>query len=712
MKKITRILCILMLMLLLGSIVPMFAAASPYSTYTYSISGQARISPDVYVPDRVVSSYEIGLDTELKEPKDIFIDKNMNIYLSDTGNNRIVVCNSEFKFRFEISTFNNEHGVPDSLSEPMGTFVNDEYIYVCDKQNARIVVFDLLGNFVRTIGAPTADVMGEDTVFTPVAIGVSDSGRMYVVSAATYSGVFALDEDGNFQTFVGTQKVSVPLAMRIRRMLFPNTVSISYISPEYNNLALDNDGYIWVTSNSMDDADLISAIESSNADYAPVKRMNSAGDDITTRNGFFIPAGEINFDRTTKKSSSSDVITGPSSIVDVAIGPNGMWSILDEKRSKIYTYDSEGNMLFAFGDKGAQLGNLKKGAALAYFGSDLYVVDSEASSVTIYKRTEYGDVIDNALYYNRLRIYSSALENWREILKRNNNFDAAYVGVGRNLHQQGEYNEAMKYFKTADSTANYSDSYKALRREWIGKYFLVVVAIIVVVLFLLAKGLGYVAKVNKNATAKGGKRTFKEEVLYAFYVMMHPFDGYWDLKHEKRGSVRASILIVILAALSVAYNNVGSGYLYSGSGSATGSVFGGISTVAAPLLLWCIANWCLTTLFDGEGTLKDIFIASSYSLMPIPIFFIPVTIVSNFATRDEKSFISLFIGIALVWTGMLLFFGIMTTHGYSMGVNIGMTIFTIVEMMFIVFLIILFTNLIQRMVSFVTDIITELSYRS
>ena len=98
--------------------------------------------------------------------------------------------------------------------------------------------------------------------------------------------------------------------------------------------------------------------------------------------------------------------------------------------------------------------------------------------------------------------------------------------------------------------------------------------------------------------------------------------------------------------------------------------------------------------------------------MPIPIFFIPVTIVSNFATRDEKSFISLFIGIALVWTGMLLFFGIMTTHGYSTGVNIGMTIFTIVAMMFIVFLIMLFTNLIQRMVSFVTDIITELSYRS
>lgn len=710
MKKISRILCMVMLMLLLGSIVPMFAVSSPYSTYTYSITGRTLISPDVYVPDRVVTSYEIGTDLELKNPKDIFVDKNMNIYLSDTGNNRIIVCDSEFKFRFEISNFNNEHGVPDSLSEPMGTYVNDEYIYVCDKKNARIVVFDLLGNFVRTIGAPTADVMGEDTVFTPVAIGVSESGRMYVVSAATYSGVFALDEDGNFQTFVGTQKVSVPLSMRIRRFLFPNTVSISYISPEYNNLAMDDEGYIWVTSNSMDDEDLISAIDGNNADYAPVKRMNSAGDDITTRNGFFIPAGEIVFNRT-KSASTGDQINGPSSIVDVAIGPNGMWSILDEKRSKIYTYDSEGNLLFAFGDKGAQLGNLKKGAALAYFGSDLYVVDSEASSVTIYKRTEYGDVIDNALYYNRMRIYSSALENWREILKRNNNFDSAYVGVGKNLQQQSEYKEAMKYFKTASASTNYSEAYKSLRREWIGKYFLLVVAIICVALFLVVKGLGYVNKVNKNATAKAGKRTFKEEVLYAFYVMMHPFDGFWDLKHEKRGSIRASIFIIALASLSVAYNKIGSGYLYSG-GSGSGAIFMGISTVIVPLLLWCVANWCLTTLFDGEGTLKDIFIASSYSLMPLPVFLIPVTIVSNFATLDEKNFISLFSGIAMVWLGMLLFFGIMTTHGYSMGLNIGMTIFTIIAMMFIVFLIMLFANLIQRMVGFVTDIITELSYRS
>ncbi|MBQ0010897.1 MAG: YIP1 family protein, partial [Ruminococcus sp.] len=445
-----------------------------------------------------------------------------------------------------------------------------------------------------------------------------------------------------------------------------------------------------------------------------VKRMNSAGDDITVRNGFFIPAGEINF-MPGMKNATSEFITGPSSLVDVAIGPNGMWSVLDQKRSRIYTYDAEGNLLFAFGDIGHQLGNLSQPTAMTYFGADLYVLDS---GITIYKRTEYGDVIDNALYYNRIRNYSSALENWQEILKRNNNFDAAYVGVGKNLYSQGHYAEAMEFFKTANDTENYSEAFKALRREWVGKYFLVVVAVIVVVLVLVVKGLSYVGKVNKAGDTKVGKRTFKEELLYAFYVMVHPFDGFWDLKHEKCGSVRAAIAVLVLAAASLAYKNVGSGYLYSattsGKGTSVGSVFTGIASVAIPLLLWCIANWCLTTLFDGEGTLKDIFITSCYSLMPIPVLIIPTTIASNFLTLDpaENNFVTLLTGLALVWVGLLLFFGIMTTHGYSMGLNIGMTILTIVAMLFIVFLCMLFTNLITRMVSFITDIVLEISYRS
>ena len=31
-----------------------------------------------------------------------------------------------------------------------------------------------------------------------------------------------------------------------------------------------------------------------------------------------------------------------------------------------------------------------------------------------------------------------------------------------------------------------------------------------------------------------------DSINYAFYVLFHPFDGFWDLKHEKKGTIRAA----------------------------------------------------------------------------------------------------------------------------------------------------------------------------
>jgi hypothetical protein len=372
-------------------------------------------------------------------------------------------------------------------------------------------------------------------------------------------------------------------------------------------------------------------------------------------------------------------------------------------------------MLFAFGDQGSQLGNLSSPTAITYAGSDIYVLDSVLNSITVFKRTDYGDVIDLALEHNNNREYSLGYQDWQEILKRNVNFDAAYVGIGKNLYRQGKYEEAMDYYKSAHETTNFSIAFKAWRKAATEKYIIVVLIVIVALVVLISKFFGYVGKKNKAGVAKVGKRTLWEEFLYGFYVMMHPFDGFWDLKHEKRGSVRGAICIVVLTAASLLYQTVGSAYLFGGSsssGQGRGNVFGIVIAFCIVFALWCIANWCLTTLFDGEGTLKDIFIATAYALMPIPLLTIPATIATNFCSLTEAEMITLVLGLSYVWTGMLIFFGSMTTHGYSMGRNILITIFTLVGMIFILFVAVLFWNLITRMVSFVTDIVTELSYRA
>ena len=717
MKKLSRVLALLLsFVLLAGMFCQLSAAGAPYQTYTYSIEGEVQTSPHAYTPDKSITSYEMNLPGSLNAPRDIFVDEKGNgyIYISDKdekGNGRVIVCDSNFIYLYTISSFVNEQGVPDNLKSPAGLFIFENLLYVCDTDNARIVIFDTTTReFHSIIDAPNADIMGSDTLFRPVAVGVNASGTTYIVSDQTYSGVIALNPDGSFQAFLGAQKTAVSLAVRIRRMIFPTITTESYISTPYQNLTMDDEGQIWATIifGTEEEKSLTNAIQTLSTDptYAPIKRLNAKGDDIMVRNGFAMPAGEIMFSDIKDDSMTKEI--GPSKLVDIAMGPNGMWSVVDSKRGKIYTYDLEGNLLFAFGDKGQQLGHLSSPVAITYCGSDIYVLDNVLNAIVVYKRTDYGDVIDTALKNNADRKYSAAYDNWRDILRRNQNFDAAYVGIGKNLYRQGQYEEAMDYYQNASETTNYSIAFQAWRKQATEKSILWIILIAIVLIVILSKAFGYVGRKNKEGIIKVGKRTLWEEFLYGFYVILHPFDGFWDLKHEKRGSVRGGLCILLLTVLAVVYNNIGSAYLFGGGGRV--NIVGPMVSVLVLVGLWCLANWCLSTLFDGS--LKDIFVATSYALVPIPLIMIPATIATHFCSLAEAEFITLAIGIAYVWTAMLIIFGSMTTHGYSMGRNLAISFFTIVGMVFILFMAVLFWNLITRMISFVTDIVTEISYRT
>jgi hypothetical protein len=216
--------------------------------------------------------------------------------------------------------------------------------------------------------------------------------------------------------------------------------------------------------------------------------------------------------------------------------------------------------------------------------------------------------------------------------------------------------------------------------------------------------------VNKRAATAGGKRTFKEELLYGFYVILHPFDGFWDLKHEKRGSVRAALVFIVITVLTFFYEAIGAGYVINPQGSFT-TVWAQAISVLVPFLLFAVANWCLTTLFEGEGSFKDIVVAMSYSLLPLPMLIIPATIMSNVVISNEVKLLNLLTSAAFIWVGILLFFGTQVTHDYSLGKNM-LTIFgTLIGMIFIMFIGILFTTLLGKIVSLISNIIIEITYR-
>ena len=182
------------------------------------------------------------------------------------------------------------------------------------------------------------------------------------------------------------------------------------------------------------------------------------------------------------------------------------------------------------------------------------------------------------------------------------------------------------------------------------------------------------------------------------------------MKHEKRGNFKAGIFFVALTIGAYIYNGMGKSFWYDPYNEGI-SIVGELTGVLVPFALWVVANWCLTTLFEGEGSFKDICLATCYSLIPLPIMMIPATILTHILTLDESAIITLLISVGYVWTGMLLFFGVMVTHDYSFSKNILTVLGTLAGMVIIMFLVLLFSGLFGKIVSFITNIYTELSLR-
>ncbi len=164
MKKLIKILTFTFICAMIFANV--ISAVTPYSTYTYSINGDVLESPDAYVPDAIVDSEYIGLDEDslIDALADVEVDDKNNVYLVETTQNRVIVLDRYYKLKYQITEFVNEQMIPDKFNNPQGVFVSSEYIYVCDAGNARIVMFDLDGKYVKTVLAPESNLFDEGDI--------------------------------------------------------------------------------------------------------------------------------------------------------------------------------------------------------------------------------------------------------------------------------------------------------------------------------------------------------------------------------------------------------------------------------------------------------------------------------------------------------------------------------------------------------------------
>lgn len=198
---------------------------------------------------------------------------------------------------------------------------------------------------------------------------------------------------------------------------------------------------------------------------------------------------------------------------------------------------------------------------------------------------------------------------------------------------------------------------------------------------------------------------------YAVYIIVHPFKGFWDIKREGKGTLRAAIVMYAALAVSFLFRRQLTAYLFNPYETEHMNLFFEVVSVLAPYLLWSVSSWCITTLMDGEGSFYDIFKATGYALFPMIAANILSTLLSLTFTQNEQTFYQMVLTIGTAWTYLLLFLGMVITQQYTVKKSLLTTVITILGMLIIVFLLIMMFFLVQQVVGFVQEIWMEFSLR-
>ena len=203
----------------------------------------------------------------------------------------------------------------------------------------------------------------------------------------------------------------------------------------------------------------------------------------------------------------------------------------------------------------------------------------------------------------------------------------------------------------------------------------------------------------------------KTKLLVPFRLFTHPIDTFNDIKSEGRGSLGLANILLALFFIEGVINYFATGYLFTNNDVQQFSLVPILAKTLLLVVVWCVANWAMSTLLEGSGTFKDIWVATCYSLTPLVLFQVPLSIISNFMILSEGMFFTSFTAIFTVWSLLLLFFGMMIVHDFTVSKTIGCILLTIGMILVVVFLVLLAFSIYQQISVFVKTIMTEILRR-
>jgi len=686
--------CILTVILLIVVFSSCFIIkADGFYNYTYNSDKKISESPPAV---EVTGTINNGFNS----PQDLMVDTMGNVYVADTLNNRIVVMDSLGNIKNIVDSFV-MNGETQVLASPKGVFVRENGdIYICDTENARIVHLNSQLEFIRNITLTDGESLPKDFIFAPTKVALDVSGRIFVVSEGFNNGLLEFTVDGEYIRYMGASSVSLTASQMFWRVFSTKEQrekTASNVSTEYNNVEIDEQGFLMVTSTAY------TYWEYKSGKAQPLRKLNAKGSDVLSRIGN--PSGDLEYpDAETDRASYK----GASAFVDVCTLPFGNYGVLDQNRGRVFVYNSDGEMLYEFGGPGNIRGGMSTAVAIDYYDGVFYSLDAAKNQVNIYTLNSYGKLFNDVAKACNELDFATEEKLWNKIIKENANCELAMRGLGMAAYRKQDMKLAMEYFEEAKDRENYSKAYVFERRRWIenNAVWLILIGVAVVAL------VTFIFKQWKKLVSRKGNEHYFSKIQFSSYLIFHPIRGYWELKREKRGSISAAFTFIAVAIGVKILSSLTTGFLFNYTVAEEYNFFSDVLLVLAAVLLWTVIQWCVTVLMNGEGSYKDIFISTGYSLVPYIWISIFAIVFSRVLSLDEAEFYTVITMLALLVTAFLLFVSIMSTHDYSVKKTFLVVLIIIIVILLVIFIVLLVVTLTGEMVVFIKDLYNEITLRT
>jgi hypothetical protein len=207
-------------------------------------------------------------------------------------------------------------------------------------------------------------------------------------------------------------------------------------------------------------------------------------------------------------------------------------------------------------------------------------------------------------------------------------------------------------------------------------------------------------------------RFSKDKFHWLARMLTHPIEAFFEIRHRGAGNPALGVLLMIAFGITYSLNRLFASFIVNEVNPRSVNLLGECGGVVALFLLFCVGNWSITCLMEGEGRFADIITVTGYALLPLVLTWIPATVFSHVVAANEEAFYSIVMFAGAAWTTMLLLIGIMTIHGYTLAKTLATMLLTIVSMLIMMFVALMLVNLLNQLYVFIYSVYIEILFRS